>query len=242
MSRISELLSHSSFFSNDRGSAEVPAGCPDVSDPFWDELHGQAQGLLGSILRSKTRDGRPVRTVGLTSCYRQEGVSTIATVLARAAAAQRRTLLIDANLAHPSLAAFWNIQAEPGLVQAMSGKCQTADCIHQLPSGVSVLTAGLALGQRETFLAADRFLSLVHAISARFDLVLIDLPAVHEEPSTFELCSLLDGVALVVEAERVHWQAGQREVTRLRQSGAHLLGAVLNKRRDYIPNWLYRVL
>jgi Mrp family chromosome partitioning ATPase len=151
-------------------------------------------------------------------------------------------LLIDANWTHPALADLCGVPSEPGLIDSLSGDSLAADCIHELTTGVSLLTAGRPRDARSLPVPADRFLSLLRDTAEQFELVFVDLPSIRDTPATFELCHLLDGVALVVESERVHWQSGQRELIRLRQSGAHLLGAVLNKRRDYVPNWLYRIL
>jgi Mrp family chromosome partitioning ATPase len=243
MSRISDFLTI--------GSPVVvaPATTPPTQaagrhapDSFWAEFQDQAQGLLSTILRAKAADGSVARLIGLTSLYRHEGVTTIASVLARSAAAQRRTLLIEANWMHPALADLCSVPAQPGLFQILSGDYQPAECIRELPSGVSVLTVGRPSNRRCLAIQSESFLPLIRDLTESFELLFIDLPAIRETPATFELCSILDGVALVVEAERVHWQAGQRELVRLRQSGAHLLGAVLNKRRDYVPDWLYRIL
>lgn len=207
-----------------------------------EDLRNQAQALLGGILRSKTGSGQTVRFVGITSCYRKEGVSTIARLLARTGACQRKVLLVDANLAHPSVHEYFGIQPTPGLLQAISGETMVRNAIRSYLPDLSLLASGTASDGPDHFLPTDLFLPLFPPVAAQYDLILVDLPAVTDDSSTIELCGLLDGVALVVEAERVHWQAGLRAATRLRQSGAPLLGAVLNKRRDYIPDWLYRVL
>jgi Mrp family chromosome partitioning ATPase len=219
-----------------------PIGSVQVADSLWDELQEEAQALFGSILRAKAADGTPVRLIGLTSIYRQEGVTTIASVLARSAASQRRTLLIEANWMHPSLGELCGVSSERGLIEVLSDDYRAAGCIRELSTGVSLLTVGQTSNGRTMPIPADRFQPFLREVAEDFELVLVDLPSIRETPATCELSNLLDGVALVVESERVHWQAGQRELNRMRQSGAHLLGAVLNKRRDYVPNWLYRIL
>ena len=212
------------------------------SDVIADGLWNQAQAVFGAIVRAKNERSQPVRTVGLTSCYRQEGVSTVAAVLALAAACQRKVLLVDANLSHPSLDRRFRVKNKPGLTQAIAGQAKPQDCIQASPLGVSVVSAGCDEGQAATFLRPDLVLPVLQAFAADFDLVLVDLPAASDDSSALELSGVLDGVVLVVESERVHWQAGQRTVSRLQQSGVQLMGAVFNKRRDYTPDWLYRVL
>jgi Mrp family chromosome partitioning ATPase len=96
--------------------------------------------------------------------------------------------------------------------------------------------------ERTNAISRARFQTVLQFAMRHYDMVIVDLPAANDDASVFNLAGLLDGVAIVVEAERVHWQAGLRTLARLRQSGAHLIGAVLNKRPNHIPDWLYRVL
>ena len=56
------------------------------------------------------------------------------------------------------------------------------------------------------------------------------------------LYGLVQGVLLVIQSERVRWPVAKRFVTDLERSGANLLGAVMNRRRQHIPGWLYRTL
>jgi Mrp family chromosome partitioning ATPase len=53
---------------------------------------------------------------------------------------------------------------------------------------------------------------------------------------------LVDGVVLVVESERVRWQVAARGIELLEQAGTQVLGTVINKQREYIPEWLYQQL
>ena len=49
---------------------------------------------LGSF---RSQDGKPIQTLGLTSCYQHEGKSTVGECLASIAAESQRVLFIDAN-------------------------------------------------------------------------------------------------------------------------------------------------
>jgi Mrp family chromosome partitioning ATPase len=71
-----------------------------------------------------------------------------------------------------------------------------------------------------------------------FDLVLIDLSY---EGTTGEeiLCSLTDGVVLVVEAEITRWQSIKHKVDLIAAHNGRVLGTILNKQHRYIPDFLY---
>lgn len=214
-------------------------GMPPAAGDLWN----QAQALLGVIFRACRDDGRPLRTVGLTSCYRGEGVSTTVAGLALPAATHRKLLLVDANLRHPALHRQLRVAEAPGLAQIIDGQAERTATVQQSPvAPVSVIAAGKLDGEVPSCLPANRVLPVLNEAAQDCDLVIVDLPALADNAAALELAAALDAVVLVVEAERVRWQAGRRTVNLLRQSGTRLLGAVLNKRRDHIPDWLYQIL
>jgi len=75
-----------------------------------------------------------------------------------------------------------------------------------------------------------------------FDLIVIDCPPAGELDETLLVSQVADGFLLVLEAERIRKQVAQRVKQRLEQGNAKLLGVVLNKRKNHIPEWLYRRL
>ena len=72
--------------------------------------------------------------------------------------------------------------------------------------------------------------------------MVFDLPAATESSSAIRLAGMLDGVLLVVETERIRREVARHVAGQLSQSGATLLGVVLNKRQQHVPHWLYRTL
>jgi Mrp family chromosome partitioning ATPase len=80
---------------------------------------------------------------------------------------------------------------------------------------------------------------LLATAGAEHRLVVVDLPPI-SDLATCGLAATLEGVLLVVEAERVHSHVARRGKTLLEQAGARLLGIVFNKREQHIPSWLYR--
>jgi protein-tyrosine kinase len=53
------------------------------------------------------------------------------------------------------------------------------------------------------------------------------------------LCSRVDGVVMVVEAESTAAPVVRNVRDHILHAGGNLLGVVFNKQRHYIPNWLY---
>lgn len=94
----------------------------------------------------------------------------------------------------------------------------------------------LALIQSEAF---DRFLATVRE---RFDHVIVDAPPLQGFPESLVLSRKVDGVVLVVESGKTRKRTALWAKQQVVDAGGTLLGVVLNKRKYYIPNWLYRLI
>ena len=76
---------------------------------------------------------RDVRLVLVTSALPGEGKSTVSVNLARTAAADRRVLLIDADLRRPSLTTTLGLRAAAGLSDVIAGHCELQDALRKDP-------------------------------------------------------------------------------------------------------------
>ena len=172
-------------------------------------------------------------------------MSTVAAQLAVTAAGrgQRRVLLVDANLARPVVHRTFGVDLQPGVAEVLSDPEKVPAAIQPTGiAGLSVVAAGMPEPSPGEALDCAALAGVLDRLKADFDLVIFDLPASGQTGSATRLAALLDGLVMVVEAERVRWEVAQRTSELLRRAGVRLLGAVLNKRRQHVPNWLYRTL
>jgi capsular exopolysaccharide synthesis family protein len=207
------------------------------------ELQQYYLNLLQSLPLNCNAVLSPLITIGITSCYRGEGVSTVAAHLALTAASSgMRVLLVDVNWQCPNVHRAFNIPAGPGLSEVLAGSpCQAIPIRSTHITNLSVLTSGTASVQSK-ILPAKNLREIIGEIRAGFDLILFDLPACVGATGNLSYAGMLDGVVWVVEAERVRTEVGRRVKALLTRSGANLLGVILNKRRKYVPEWLYKTL
>ena len=82
---------------------------------------------------------------------------------------------------------------------------------------------------------------LMQEISARFTYVIWDVPPVDSVAQARMVCQNAEGVILVLHAGRTRWQSARHAINTLEQAGAKMLGVVLNKKKNYIPDWIYRM-
>jgi Mrp family chromosome partitioning ATPase len=83
--------------------------------------------------------------------------------------------------------------------------------------------------------------ALVH-LRPFFDLIILDSQAILKDAFGNALSKLTDGTILVVEAERTRAPVAEETKRLIEGSGGRIIGAILNRRRYYIPKFLYRLL
>lgn len=193
---------------------------PELRDHFA----SLAQQLRGSGAIGATQS----MSLGLTSCLRGEGVTTMAVNLAATVASgNRQVLIVDAHLTHPQLAALFRVGAVPGLPQYLAGE-SLGNCIRATDQAGLFVLPSSAVGSVELETFPERLLEL----KADYDMVVVDLPPVGDGNRCLSLAAALDGVLLVVEAERVEREVLGRSKQRLQRAGVSVVGAVFNKWRE----------
>lgn len=79
-------------------------------------------------------------------------------------------------------------------------------------------------------------------LRAHFDLVILDSPAASMRDNGVDIAYKMDGVILIIEAENTRVTLVRDVINRIVKVNGNILGTVLNKRRFYIPETIYRKL
>jgi protein-tyrosine kinase len=77
-------------------------------------------------------------------------------------------------------------------------------------------------------------------LKEKFDLIIVDAPPAMMFPDGPGIVPHVDGVILVVEAEKTRWQVALEVKNKITRQGGNILGIVFNRRNYYIPRWLYK--
>jgi capsular exopolysaccharide synthesis family protein len=201
--------------------------------------------LSDSVIQSFADARQVSRIIALTSCYREEGVTTIAANLAASLAQNtgKRVAIVDANVADPCLHTVFKAERSPGFAEVICERLDAATIMQKTSvQGLSVLTAGSHAADPVYQCAADGLPVLIQSLREQFGYVVIDTPPMDTMNHVVRLSHLLDGILLVMEAERVRWEVAQRVRERLMKANAIMLGVVLNRKKHHIPRWLYKTL
>src|SRR5262249_31928455 len=84
--------------------------------------------------------------------------------------------------------------------------------------------------------------ALLPVLREKFDFVIFDGSPLRDYSESSFLAGKMDGVILVVEAERTKIEVARKIRKDLESTGVQILGVVLNKKRNYIPEYLERFL
>ncbi|TWT48715.1 CpsD/CapB family tyrosine-protein kinase [Botrimarina hoheduenensis] len=183
--------------------------------------------------------------LGITGCESRAGVSTIASNLAiRAADNQvRPVLLIDANTAAPRIAKNFRLRKTLGLGDLLTGGCGLEDAIHASSvEGLDIMPLG-SRGIIERGGLDQRVVdTVIESLRESYELVIFDLPAVDRLRHNLLVARRLDGVVMTVRNESTPASRLNEATEQLRADGVELVGAVLNRQRQYTPGWLRRWL
>jgi Mrp family chromosome partitioning ATPase len=193
-----------------------------------------------SLLRTLQQTG-PARTrwtLGVISTLPGEGTSTIARGLARIVSKNPKAKVLICNVPTDSES---TLTRDPYL-EAGEFRPGHMD-FTWLPGGqVAVGSLGEPGFMNAIASDIDAVTAMVSRLSAGFELVILDLPPVSKSVIGPALSKALDGVLLVVEAERTRSLSVRATQKTIKVHGGTVLGVVLNKRRFHIPGFIYRHL
>jgi protein-tyrosine kinase len=169
---------------------------------------------------------RRLKVVMITSATSHEGKTATAANLATALSEsyQRRVLLIDADLRHPSLHTMFGVANGRGLSDALA-EWGSPPIVPVTPR-LALLTAGSGSDDPIRRLMTDRMRLLMEGARAEFDCVLVDTAPIGLLPDAGLIRSLADGTVFVVRAGSTPRDVVQRAARAI--GVQHIIGVVLS--------------
>lgn len=170
------------------------------------------------------------KALAIVSADRHEGRSYLAANLAIVfSQLGERTLLIDADLRHPSQHKLFKLGEGPGLSSLLSERAGL-EAIRPVPSllGLSVLPSGPTPPNPQELLGRPAFTALLQTLGHDFDVIIIDTPA-GTGYADAQTVAVRAGAALLVTRQNRSLLPKANQLRRnLQQFGATVVGAVLN--------------
>lgn len=220
------------------GGRRAAAGAGAAGSPLLlgDGAGAHPLGEAFRALRGRLWPGREhagPRSVVVTSAGAGAGKSTAAVNLAVVAAQQgRRVVLVDGDLRGGTLHELLGQPGEPGLGEVLEGSVSLDGTVRCTSLGagraLDFLAAGRMAGDAGALLDSPLAAEVLQSLGRRYDVVIVDAPALDMAADAAVLGAQADGVLLVVRAGGEDGARIAGAVEELRAAGARLLGAVLN--------------
>ena len=198
--------------------------------------------LRANIMFSFSDEGHG-HVVGITSSVQSEGKSSTASNTAYALSESgAKVLLLECDLRRPSLAVKLGLERMPGLTNLLIGKCQLAAAIQQcaLSPSLDIMTSGDIPPNPSELLASPRMEELVEELRDKYDYIVVDLPPVTVVSDELAMSKLLDGMVVVVRADRSDRQMLAEAIRQLKMVGVRILGFAYRETDDSKKRYGYR--
>jgi succinoglycan biosynthesis transport protein ExoP len=194
----------------------------------------------------------------VTSPTLQEGkTTTIVNLALTMAQSGQKTLLIGANMRRPSIYRFFGIAREPGLSDILVGNAPWRDCVRGVADilmgrfemedimaspgldNLHIIEAGPIPANPSELLSTAAMRDFLQAVSAEYDIVLIDTPPILPVTDSAIVAGQVDGVLLVYQAGKVGRLVLKRAKAHLESARAKVWGIVLNDLQTEISGYTY---
>jgi capsular exopolysaccharide synthesis family protein len=181
---------------------------------------------------------RRMRSLSIVSARRGEGKSTIAYNLAKALALlSPRVLLVDGDLRQPTLHEKAKCSNAIGLKEVLDGSLPLGEGVVEIAPGLDLLTSRGDIDNPVVTLQCA-FASLLDTAKARYEMVVVDAPALGAVSDGLVIATHVDGSLLVVAADAASSSDAKDAVARMKLAGIeNVLGVVVNRDAPVINDY-----
>jgi capsular exopolysaccharide synthesis family protein len=185
------------------------------------------------------------RVIMFTSAIAGEGKTTIVAFLARMLALSEadRVLLVDCAVDNPELHKLFGLKNDKGILDYLGGSAPLEEIINTVDDGfLDVVTTGPRRGADITqpLFNSEKMTAFIRDTREMYDYVLIDTSAILDAAETPIIGSYATGTIIVVQSGRTKREVIKRAMMTIEKLGGRFLGTVLNRKKYYIPEFIYR--
>lgn len=144
--------------------------------------------------------------------------------------ADKRILLIDADMRKGHMQKYFNVERSPGLSEVISGEVSIDEAIHKdlLHKNLDVLTAGVFPPNPSELLMNAMFADILKKVEVQYDLVVIDTPPILAVTDAAVVAKMAGTSFMVVRSGQHHLREITAAARRFEQNGTPMRGVIFN--------------
>jgi capsular exopolysaccharide synthesis family protein len=186
--------------------------------------------VLRSNIAAQAKE-RSIKSITVTSTLRREGKSVVASNLAIAyVLIGQRTILVDANMRHPSLHTLFGLPDKPGLGDLLLGTATVNDVLQSTTvEGLYVVTVGTIPANATEVMGSPRMQEILNLLTDQADMVIVDAPQIVGLADAPSLAAVTDGSVIVTITGKPSKAEFKEAVGIIDAASPALLGSVYNR-------------
>jgi capsular exopolysaccharide synthesis family protein len=178
---------------------------------------------------SQLTKGNPHTIFAISSSIKGEGktITSLNLALVMARDFGKKTLLIEGDLKNPAIARYLQLKRQTGMIDILLKKADLQTSILTFAvENLSVLPLVKNVPNSSSVLSSEEMSILLSMLKEKYDFILIDCPPILSLPDMNIIEKLVDGILLVIRAQRTPRDAVKTALNSLRTD--KIVGVILN--------------
>jgi len=204
-------------------------------------LYAEAFRNIRSSILFKNWQGKPPKTILITSAVPNEGKTTITSNLAvTMALAGARVLLADCDLRRGGVSELFKLPSSPGLSEALRGKLHWRDAVQETSTrNLDLLARGDVFDQTSEMLLSKTAEEMLREMSEEYDYVIFDSAPVLVADDTASFAPKLDSILFVVRMSSTMARLSGKALDLLYERQVNIGGVILNRSSSNLKEYTY---
>ena len=207
---------------------------PNIMAKNVDEDFAESLRIIRNKIEHRAKKKR-IKTIIVTSALPREGKSTIAVNIALALMqAEKKVVLIDADLRNPSDLPILNAPKGDGLIDFLKGKVEFKNCVvhgselYDYKYPLLFLRGGKPVQDGSKYLASERMKKLINLLKTDMDYVIIDSAPAGLMTDAGILAQYADAAVFVVKRDYVKADKILEAMEHMTDNNVEIMGCILN--------------
>ena len=204
-------------------------------------LYAEAFRNVRSSILFKNWQGKPPKTILITSAVPNEGKTTVTSNLAvTMALAGARVLLADCDLRRGGVSELFKLPSSPGLSEALRGKLHWRDAVQETSTrNLDLLARGDVFDQTSEMLLSKTAEEMLREMGEEYDYVIFDSAPVLVADDTASFAPKLDSVLFVVRMSSTMARLSGKALDLLYERQVNIGGVILNRSSSNLKEYTY---